>query len=324
MTGGIFVPDHNAQHISGVPMPLPRISNSAFSAYIADNHAAGVHRKGYNGVVSLIPHDYGNNIFVPDFAGLNYETISLAGLPNYQETHPSKFDPRAEPMNIVEADESRVILEQPPTSHAHVSARISFTISEPWYLDQHIELTFHKRFCDTGEPNRFSSLWASYIHQPRDRYIYLQRPDARGPFDNWVGLTRSDHGAPEYEIRHLPDSQIEAADHLSRLHISDSVDDKHRQEIEDEVRSSLSFYYGICGDDRAYVMMFGQSDRVRLAYSPNGGGKSPSWSPAWDYVLHLDDAQLDEAYTWDVRLALLPFGGRAEILKEVEKYKAGF
>ena len=71
-------------------MPLPSISNQTFAAYIADNQQYGIHRKGYNGVASLIPHDYGNNIFVPRYAGLNYETISLAGLPPYplRRCHP--------------------------------------------------------------------------------------------------------------------------------------------------------------------------------------------------------------------------------------------
>jgi hypothetical protein len=301
-------------------MPLPCFSNKAFTAYIADNHKAGVHRKGYNGLASLIPHNYGNNIFVPSYAGLNYETISLAGLPSYLETHTSKFEPRAEHMEIVEKTDERIVLEQAETSHAHVSARISFEISDPHYLDQRIELTFHERFCPENEPNLFSSLWASYIHQPRDGHIYLQRPDTRHDLDGWVGLTREDHGAPNYTIRHLPDQEeISAADHLS--HTSEPVDEKHRQEIENEVRSSLSFYYGICAENLVYLMMFRQPDRVRLAYSPNGGGKVPEWSPAWDYVLHLDNAQLDQVYAWDVRLALFPFESRAKVLEEVDAFQ---
>ena len=152
-------------------MPLPKIANSAFTAYIADNHATGIHRKGYNGVASLIPHGYGNNIFVPSYAGLNYETIGLAGLPPYFDIHKMKFEPRSEPMSIVEMDEDRVVLEQPETSHSHVSARITFRVAEPHYLHQKIKLTFHQRFCEESEPNLFTSLWASYINQPADRHV---------------------------------------------------------------------------------------------------------------------------------------------------------
>ncbi len=103
----------------------------------------------------------------------------------------------------------------------------------------------------------FSSLRASYIHQPRGRRVYLQPPDARGPLENWTGLTPEDHGAPDYDIRNLPD-----------------------QEFENEVRSSLPFYCGLCVKDTAFLMTFGQPYRVRLAYSPNDGGKSPEWSYA--------------------------------------------
>lgn len=304
-------------------MTLPKLTNQTFTAYIADNRAHGIHRKGYNGVASLIPHDYGNNIFVPRYAGLNYETISLTGLAPYIDTHKSKFEPRAEPMSIASHDDTTVVLEQPATSHGHVSARITYRIEEACYLHQRIELTFHKRFCPEDEPNIFSSLWASYIHEPRDRYVYLQRPDARGPLDRWVGLTREDHGAPDYDIRNLPDQEIAAGEHLSRMHTSEPVDDKRRQRIENEVRSSLSFYYGFCTDDLTFLMMFGQPDRVRLAYSPNGGGKAPEWSPAWDYVLRLDNAQIDRTYTWDICLAVFPFRGRADILDEVSRFQEG-
>jgi hypothetical protein len=303
-------------------MPLPKISNKTFSAYIADNHQSGIHRKGYNGVASLIPHSYGNNIFVPSYAGLNYETISLPGLAAYFDIHKTKFEPRAEPMSIAEISDKQIVLEQPETSHAHVSARVTFRVEEPHYLHQKIELTFHQRFCDESEPNIFSSLWASYIHQPRDRYIYLQRPDAHAQLDRWIGLTREDHGSPDYDIRHMPGEEISATDHLSRMHTSEPVDDRHREAIENQVRSSLSFYYGLCAEDMVYLMMFAQPDRVRLAYSPNGGGKSPEWSPAWDYVLHLDDAKLDHTYTWDVCLALFPYQSRTAILDEVSRYQS--
>jgi len=304
-------------------MPIPSISNEAFTAFITHNRQHGIHRKGYNGVAALIPHGYGNNLFVPAYAGLNYETISLSGLSPYVETHKTKFEPRAEPMSITEATDTQVVLEQPETSHARVSARITFSAHDPHYLHQKIELTFHRRFCSEDEPNIFSSLWASYIHQPRDRYIYLQRPDAKGPLDRWVGLTREDHGSPEYDVRHLPDQEIAAADHLSRMNTSEPVDANHRQKIEDEVRSGLSHYYGICGEDLVFLMMFGQPDRIRLAYSPNDGGKSPEWSPAWDYILHLDDVEVGPTYRWDVGLAVFAYDGRAGILDEVTRFREG-
>ncbi|MBI2193427.1 MAG: hypothetical protein HYU36_15740 [Planctomycetes bacterium] len=58
---------------------FPCLKNSSFLAFIADNEPPGIHRAGYNGVASMIPMSSDNNLFVPLFAGLDYETISLSG-----------------------------------------------------------------------------------------------------------------------------------------------------------------------------------------------------------------------------------------------------
>ena len=63
---------------------FPCLETETFAAYIADNSQLGIHRPGYNGVASLIPKHSGNNLFVPRYAGLNYEIISLAGAPPYE------------------------------------------------------------------------------------------------------------------------------------------------------------------------------------------------------------------------------------------------
>ena len=62
------------------------------------------------------------------------------------------------------------------------------------------------------------------------------------------------------------------------------------------------------------------TERFRLAYSPCGGGKGPAWNPAWDYVLHLDDAQPGTTHVWELCLVAKPFQGRADVLDEVRRY----
>jgi len=326
------------------------VETETFLAFIADNSPLGIHRRGYNGVASLIPRHSGNNLFVPMFAGLNYETISLAGLPNYQHESGSKFEPRCELMYIEESNENRVVLVQPETSHAHVSARITFTVEEPHYLHQCIELTFHQRFCDTNEPNRFRSLWASYIHIPPDRHIYLKIDwKSEDILKNWFGITKDDHGASEIRVCCLPnDREIDtagaiheviaersehldamtrqpllSADELSRLTDvrTDSKPDLWSQMmVPKSLDGPLAFYYGLCHGSQLFLMMFKQPERFRLAYSPCGAGKEPAWNPAWDYVLHLDDAQIGMTYVWDVCLAVKKYQGRADILNEIRRY----
>lgn len=312
---------------------FPRLETDAFVAYVADNAALGIHRAGYNGIASLIPKHSGNNLFVPTFAGLNYETISLTGLPPYKHPRGSKFEPRCEPMHIESATDGNVVLVQPETSHAHVSSRIVFSVEEPCYLHQRIELTFHQRFCPAGEANAFSSLWASYIHMPTDRHIYLKPDlDDGSDLEGWVGITKADHSA-DTEVRRLPDTnEIGPAEHLAAMSQQRSVKttdvmDAGRgasgvQGAPHSVHGPLAFYYGFCHADQMFLMMFRQPGRFRLAYSPCGAGKEPAWNPAWDYVLHLDDAQTGIVYSWDVCLAIKPYAGRKNVLHELRRYLA--
>lgn len=297
---------------------FPCLTTKTFIAFIADNAPLGIHRAGYNGVASLIPRQSGNNLFVPTYAGLNYETIWLPGLPPYQEVRGSKFEPRAEPMQIERADSQSVTLVQPETSHARVSARITFSVEEPCYLHQRIELTLHKRFCAEGEKNRFRSLWASYMHTPPDRHIYLKTDPTSGDLSDWVGVTKPDHASPDTQVRRLPDGrELPAAEHLASMNFESPLSG---EALPPGLDGPLSFYYGLCHDAQLFLMMFKQPDRFRLAYSPCGGGQQPAWSPAWDYVLSLDDAQVGPSYAWDLCLVIKPFEGRADVLREVRRY----
>lgn len=301
---------------------FPCLETRSFLAYIADNTPLGIHRRGYNGVAALIPRHSGNNLFVPTYAGLNYETISLSGMPTYRHEptkhdHQSKFEPRCEPMQIESADADQVVLVQPETEHSGVGARITFTAEEPHYLHQRIELSFHKRFCDPGEPSAFSSLWASYMHTPPDRHIYLKADWQADGRADWFGLTKADHTSSEYRSRHLPDDRdLGAGAHLEEM---------ERQPLLEElppglIDGPLTFYYGFCHGEQLVLMMFKQSERFRLAYSPSGGGQEPDWSPAWDYVLRLDDAPPGSTHVWDLCMVVKEYRGQADILEEVRRY----
>ena len=309
---------------------FPALQNASFTVHIADNQALGIHRSGYNGLAALIPRHSGNNLFVPTYAGLNYETIGLKGMPVYlapgRDDHQAKFEPRGEAMHIEEADAESAVLVQPPTRHAGVSARIEFRVEEPHYLYQTIELTFHKKFCGDDEASTFSSLWASYLHMPADRHLYL-KPSWRwgSERDGWLGLTKEGHGSQGYVIRALPgDRQLSAEDHLLAM-------DSQAPLAEDEATGGpgspisggpLDFYYGLCWD-QVFLMMFRQPEQVSLAYSPNGGGTEPEWCPAWDYVLRLDDAPVGSTHTWEICLVVKPYAGRADVLDELRRFQEG-
>lgn len=307
---------------------FPTLKTKEFVAYVADNSALGIHRKGYNGIASLIPRGRGNNVFVPTFAGLNYETISLAGLTPYQEDGGSKFEPRCEPMNIENVGRERVVLVQPETSHAHVSARITFSVEEPHYLHQRIELVFHRRFCTNDQKNSFRSLWASYIHMPSDCHVYRKLNETTPDLEDWVGVTKEDHNAREFLIRQLPHNrELQAAEHLAvmtreqPLHSEVVPQVWSPMELPTRLSGPLSFYYGFCHGDLLFLMLFKQPERFCFAYSPCGAGKQPAWNPAWDYVLHLDDVQLERTYCWDLCLVVKEYRNRADILDEARRYR---
>lgn len=308
---------------------LPCLETKAFTAFVVDNAPLGIHRGGYNGIASLIPRQTGNNIFVPSYAGLNYETIHLPGLMPYIHASGSKFEPRCEAMHIDSSTATQVVLVQPATTHAQVRARITFRVEEPWYLHQRIELVFHRRFCAAGELNPFRSLWASYLHMPSDRHIYTQVRKTTG-LAGWVGLTKEDHHAQELLVRPLPDDrELSVAEHLFAMQANPANAEPVApqalapMELPEKLSGPLSSYYGFCHDELLFLMLFRQPERFRLAYSPNGGGKQPEWCPAWDYVLHLDDAKLEQTYTWDLCLAVKPFRGRADVLAEIRRYRQG-
>ncbi|MDP6108163.1 MAG: hypothetical protein QGI33_06995 [Candidatus Brocadiia bacterium] len=296
---------------------FPMLKTGSFLAFIADNSALGIHHAGYNGLAALIPWSSGNNLFAPRFAGLNYEEIHFAGLPTYRSESGWPFEPRFEPMHIASADEQSVVLVQPEMSYSHVSARITFTVEEPHYLHQRIELTLHRRFCAQGEPNTMRCQWASYMHMPPDIHVYL-KPDIErgGDLEGWVGVTRADHDLRPYQVRLLPsDTEIDAAEHLQAMQAQEP-------RIEESVVEALTFYYGLCHGDQLFLVMFKQPERFRLIYSPCGAGKEPAWNPAWDYLLYLYDAEIRTPYVWDLCLAVKPFEGRADALREVRRYLA--
>ncbi len=167
---------------------------------------------------------------------------------------------------------------------------------------------------------------------PPDVHVYL-KPNWQSGDDlaGWLGVTKADHRATELQIRRLPDNaEISAKAHLKAMNRQPplSPDELGRPLVAKESPMSLpklldgplSFYYGFCHDSQLLLKIFKQPERFKLAYSPCGGGMEPAWSPAWDYVLHLDDAQLGRPYAWDLCVVSKEYQGRADILDEVRRY----
>jgi hypothetical protein len=72
-------------------------------------------------------------------------------------------------------------------------------------------------------------------------------------------------------------------------------------------------------DDRSVVLT--QPERFRLAIAQRWQFPARPQNPAWDYVLYLDDAQIGIPQFWDLCLAIRPYKGRDEALKEIRRYQ---
>ncbi|MCK4746779.1 MAG: hypothetical protein KAT15_07090, partial [Bacteroidales bacterium] len=288
-----YEPDHSDDQpykdpLSGYSIKrFPYLDTEWFRVFVSDNEGKGPHWSGgYNGISALIPHDSGINIFNPYFAGLNYETIELSG------TEGELFEPRRNQMSITEWTSEKVVLEQPETPASHVSARITFRVEDPWYVYQTIELTFHRSSPASGVPTEFSSLFASYMHLPVDNHLYLRMDDSgENPLSGWVGVTKENHNSEQYIVRQLPgNEELDPVGHLEAMNHGESSSEMMG------MKGPLPFYYGLLYDGLVFLQMFKQPEHVELAYSPTGGfhgdrgdGSGQAWSPAWDYILHLDD-----------------------------------
>jgi hypothetical protein len=285
---------------------LKRLQTSQFIALISDNNGTGIHKNGYNGIASLIPQSLGNNIFVPFYCGMNFECTWLS---EFEQNYEQQFEPRNSPMHIIEANDKRVVLHQPATSFKGIEAFITFSVEEPCYIHQNVRIIFWKDFI---EGRNFKSLWASYMHQPIDKHVYLQANKKSGDLSGWVGLTKANYYSKNYNIRELPEKEITAYQHIDSMDNSPKLMGKQTM-----IKGPLSFYYGLYYD-YLFLEMFGDPARSRLAYSAVGGGKG---NAAWDYELHQDDIVRGKTYEWNVCLVIKHYEGREDILKEVAMYQ---
>ena len=144
------------------------------------------------------------------------------------------------------------------------------------------------------------------------------------PFDidevEWDWQTFQSPGSPETEVCPLPGHEISAKEHVDAMAAAVPRPMSEVANLDTSLQRGLTFYYGLLDAGLAFLMVFKQSDAFRLAYSPCGGGQQPAWSPAWDYVLRVPDAQAGRTYTWDLCLVVKPFEGRQDILDEVRRY----
>lgn len=269
------------------------LRRGAVRAVVVDNSAVDDpvlpgHRAGYSGVAHLSHRHQPRNLFVPAYAGLNFEHIH----DGTTQLRDILFEPRRAPMQLRVVDAHTVELYQPPTPTWKLESATRYELLE----DGTIQLTFECIPRERTFRNGYIGLfWASYIHEPEDTAIhFVGVPDGEfGAMPRWIAARSPKHGM--------------WATHLA-------IDDRRRFAHSDDFPLSLVFnrsryryaepwYYGLCRG-MALLFVFRPQDAARFAQSPSGGGRG---NPAWDFQTFIQPYEPGRLYRRVMRAVYTPY-----------------
>ena len=274
-------------------------------AVVVDNRAVddGVlkgHRAGYAGVASLKHDKRPENLFVPAYAGLNFEHIH----DGTTQANDVLFEPRRSPMELRVIDAQTAELFQKPTPNWGLESCQRFHLLEDGTIELTVECVARKKSFRNGYIGLF---WASYINQPESGEIQFQgHPEGADRTPRWVRSTSPRHGV---ESTHLAsdDARVLAhdADFPMTLIFSHS-----------RWRFTEPWYFG-ASHGMAFAQVFRARDGVRFAQSPSGGGNG---NPAWDFQFFIPDYQVGRVYRFVMRAAYVPLATPEPIRRAIEPH----
>jgi hypothetical protein len=261
---------------------------------VDDNVLPG-HRAGYSGVASLT-HRQRENLFVPAYAGLNFEHIHDGTV----QPREILFEPRQAPMTIRLVAPYAAELHQPPTPHWRLESWLRYELLEGGAIEMTLECIPRARTFRNGYIGLF---FASYIHRPESLDIHF------------LGVPTGEKTAEPRWIRGVTPAHGTLATHLS---VDDDRDFPHDADFplslvfnRSNHRYSEPWYYGV-SHGMALVQMFRPDDAVRFSQSPSGGGEG---NPAWDFQWFIPQYEVGRRYRFVMRAAYLPFESAKQITK---------
>jgi lysophospholipase L1-like esterase len=282
------------------------LRSSVLRAAIADNEPLEPrHRAGYSGVADL-RHGASEDLFVPEYAGLNFEHIFSGDALTFGW---DIFEPRRAPMRLARLADGGVELLQERTEHWPLRSRIAYTLK-----GDAIDLSFAAVPLEDvwRKHGHIGIFFASYIDSPEDRAIHF------------IGRSRPGKGDPRPRwIRHLPERHGEAACHRPAGSDWDPPEDPGFKVTLAGASSDLEylypFYFGV-SRGKALVFMFQRpraGAELRFAQSPSGGGER---NPAWDFVHFQRDYEVGKEFSFRARLVVRDFRGREDAVKAYEEW----
>ncbi|MCA9040382.1 MAG: hypothetical protein KDA65_08555 [Planctomycetaceae bacterium] len=261
------------------------------------------HKPGYNGIAYWGHTNHKENLFVPTYAGLNYEHIHDGTLKVNQE----KFEPRRDPIELRIVNLQTVELYQAPTRNWKLESCARFELLADGTIEYTFECIPH---AELFSQNYIGLFWASYIHAPEKIGINLlgkawnkdkSEPDTEA---KWFYLTSPSHGVRSthppanypFTINFEKGFPLTLANHPSGYIYKAPV------------------YYGV-SHNMAFVQMFREQDQIVFAQSPTGGGDQ---NPAWDFQWFIPEYKVGEAYGFVMRAAYFPYKNHDQVVEKAK------
>lgn len=284
--------------LTGGPVRAVIVDNAA-----VDNDILPGHRAGYSGIASLTHEQQPRNIFVPRYAGVNFEHIHDGVTDNLKE----KFEPRKAPMRLRMIDEATVELYQPPTPHFQLESCGRYHLRVDGVIEYSFECIPKSRTFQRGFVGLF---WASYIDQPRDKAIHFlgRRREAAGAPPSWIVGRTPQHGVnASHPPVNWPMDRVEIDTDFPLTLVNHPSPYEHTDD----------WYFGVCRG-MAYAQIFERDAQVHFAQSPSGGGDGNS---AWDFQWFIPNAETNQSYGFKMQLLYLPFTSKQAMAKKVQRLR---
>lgn len=270
-------------------------------AVVVDNAAVNdailpLHRAGYSGVAKLTHKTRGENLFVPGYAGLNFEHILDGTIPSDRKT---QFEPRNHPMELRVINKHAVELYQSPTFLHSLESCQRYELLPDGTVQLTIEVAARK---PSFRYSYIGLFWASYIQQPESLDIHF-----RGENSSWIRGITPTHGILSTH-RSISDARNFPHDEPFPLTLVHSFS-KHRY--------SEPWYFGV-NHGLAFVQIFRAKDEVRITQSPSGGGTG---NPAWDFQFYVSNFEPNHIYQFAMRAVYLPYTSPEQVEKATRKHR---
>jgi hypothetical protein len=257
-------------------------------AVVVDNRAVddavlSKHGAGYHGVAALRHVRQSRSLFVPSYAGLNFEHIH----DGTDKPRDILFEPRKAPMELRRVSEHIAELYQRPTPFWGLESCQRYELRPDGVIEMTFECIPRRNTFTNGYMGLF---WASYIDRPESLDIHFR------------GVAEGEAG-PAIWQRGVTPAHGTLATHRS---MADARTFPHEPKFPLELPFGFSrqryvepWYFGVCRG-MAFVQVFRTEDQVWISQSPSGGGKE---CPAWDFQWYVPKPQVGMRYQLKMRAA---------------------